>query len=164
MQWNENGKKHVSQINRILNIMTSHINQINIENNEVWIKSWKEIKHWLELKIDRVEHLAVKNSSIENSSNKLDRKLKTKLQLENHANLLKSIFKIENSMIFYTDDAKNSKTTDATMMRFFNVETKAENWNSERYIDVIDAKLFAIEKANKFCTKKAYSIKIALNI
>ena len=49
------------------------------------------------------------------------------MQIENHANLLKSIFKIKNSMSFYTDDAKNSKTTDAAMMRFFNAETIAEN-------------------------------------
>ena len=49
------------------------------------------------------------------------------MQIENHANLLKSIFKIKNSMIFYTDDANNSKTTDAAMMRFFNAETKAKN-------------------------------------
>ena len=54
--------------------MTSHLNQINIENNEIWIKSRKEMKHWSKLKIDRVENLA-----IENSSNKLDKKLKTKL-------------------------------------------------------------------------------------
>ena len=86
------------------------------------------------------------------------------MQIENHANLLKSIFKIKNSMIFYTDDAKNSKTTDAAMMRFFNAETKVENWNSDRYIDVIDAKLFAIDKAIEFCAKKEYSIKIASDI
>ena len=49
------------------------------------------------------------------------------MQIENHANLLKSIFKIKNSMIFYTDDVKNSKTIDAAMMRFFNAETKAKN-------------------------------------
>ena len=59
---------------------------------------------------------------------------------------------------------KNSKTIDAAMMRFFNVKTKAKNCNSERYIDVIDAKLFAIEKAIEFCAKKAYFIKIASNI
>ena len=45
IQWNENEKKHASQINQILNIMTSYVNQINIENNEVYIKLWKEIKH-----------------------------------------------------------------------------------------------------------------------
>ena len=67
-------------------------------------------------------------------------------------------------MIFYTDNAKNSKTTNPTMMRFFNVETKVENWNSKRYIDKIDAKLFEIEKAIESCKKKAYTVKIALNI
>ena len=122
------------------------------------------MKHWLELKIDWVKNLVIENLSIQNSLNKLDKKLKTKLQIENHANLLKLIFKIKNSMIFYTDNAKNSKTKDATMMRFFNVETKAENWNSKWYIDVIDAKLFAIEKAIEFCTKKAYTVKITSNI
>ena len=69
----------------------------------------------------------IENLSIQNSLNKLDKKLKTKLQIENHANLLKLIFKIKNSMIFYTDNAKNSKTTDAAIMRFFNAETKAKN-------------------------------------
>ena len=59
-------------------------------------------------------------------------------------------------MIFYTDDAKNSNTTEVAMMQVFNVETKAKNWNSDRYIDVIDAKLFAIEKTIKICAKKAY--------
>ena len=85
------------------------------------------MKYWPKLKIDRIENLSIENSSIENSSNKSEKKLKTKMQIENHANLLKSIFKIKNSMIFYTDDAKNSKTTDAAMMRFFNAETKAKN-------------------------------------
>ena len=66
-------------------------------------------------------------------------------------------------MVFYTDKAKNSKTTGAATVRFFNAETKAKNWNSGKYIDVIDVKLFAIEKAIEFCAKKAYSIKIALN-
>ena len=66
-------------------------------------------------------------------------------------------------MIFYTD-VKNLIITDAAMIRFFNVETKAKNWNSKRYIDVIDAKLFVIEKAIELCSKKAYSIKIILNI
>ena len=51
--FDENEKKHASQINRILNIMISHINQTNIENNEISIKSWKEMKHWSELKIYR---------------------------------------------------------------------------------------------------------------
>ena len=80
--------------------MASHVNQINIENNEIWIKSWKEMKHWFELKVDRVENLAIENSSIENSSNKLDKKWITKLQIENYANLSKSLFKIKNSRIF----------------------------------------------------------------
>ena len=34
IQRDKNEKKHTSQINRILNIMTSYVNQINIENNE----------------------------------------------------------------------------------------------------------------------------------
>ena len=98
-------KKHVSQINRISNIMTSHVSQINnIEKIEIWIKSWTEINYWLELKIDQIENL-----SIENLSNKLDKKLKIKMQVEKHADLLKSIFKIKNSMIFYTDEAKKFK-------------------------------------------------------
>ena len=64
---------------------------------------------------------------MENSSNKIDKKLKIKMQIENHANLLKSIFKIKNSMMFYTDKAKNSKTTNAATRRFFNVKTEATN-------------------------------------
>ena len=76
------------------------------------------------------------------------------MQIENYANLLKSIFKIRNSMIFYTDNAKMFETTDVAMMRFFNAETKAKSLNSDRYIDVIDVKLFAIEKAIEFCAKK----------
>ena len=67
-------------------------------------------------------------------------------------------------MIFYTDGAKNSKTIGATMIRFFHVKTKAENWNSKRHIDVINAELFAIEKAIEFCAKKAYSVKITSDI
>ena len=82
IQWDDNEKKHVSQINQSLNIMTSHVNQIKIENTEIWIKSWKEIKHWFDLKIDRVENLSIENSSIENSSNKLEKKLKTKYRLK----------------------------------------------------------------------------------
>ena len=35
IQWNKNGKKHTSQINRILNTMASQVNQINIENNKI---------------------------------------------------------------------------------------------------------------------------------
>ena len=65
--------------------------------------------------------------------------------------------------MFYADEAKNSKTTDVATMRFFNVETKAKNWNSSKYIDVIDAKLFAIEKVIEFYAKKVYSIKIVSN-
>ena len=49
--------------------------------------------------------------------------------------------------MFYTDKTKISKTTDVATMRFFNVEIEATNWNSNKYIDIIDAKLFAIEKA-----------------
>ena len=127
IQWNENEKKHASQINRILNIMTLHVDQINIENNEIWIKSWKLMKDWLELKIAQIENLSIENSSIGNSSNKLDKKLKTKRKLENHANLLKTIFKIRNLMVFYTDDAKILNTTGAAMVQFFDVETKAES-------------------------------------
>ena len=122
------------------------------------------MKHWPEFKIDQIENLSTENSSIENSLNKLEKKLKAKMQVKNHSNLLKSIFKIKNSMVFYTDGAKNSQTTDAAMVRFFHAETKAENWNSGRYIDVIDAELFAIDKAIEFCAKKAYSIKIASDI
>ena len=85
------------------------------------------MEHSPELKIDRIENLWIENSSIKNSSNKSGKKLKTKIQIVNYVNLLKSIFKVNNSMIFYTDDAKNSKTIDAAMMRFFNAETKAKN-------------------------------------
>ena len=69
----------------------------------------------------------IKNLSIENSSNNLEKKSNTKNQIKNHADLLKSIFKIKNSMIFYTDDAKNSKITDVVMIQFINVETKAKD-------------------------------------
>ena len=96
--------------------------------------------------------------------NKLGKKLKTKIEVENHANLLKSIFKIKNSMVFYTNGAKNSEITGAAIVRFFNAETKAKNWNSRRYIDVMNVELFAIEKAIEFCVKKAYSIRIASDI
>ena len=67
-------------------------------------------------------------------------------------------------IVFYTDGANNSETRGAVIVRFFNVETKAENWNSGRYIDVIDVELFVIEKAIEFCSKKAYSIRIASDI
>ena len=80
------------------------------------------MSHWLELKIDQIE-----NVSSEKSSNQLDKKLKMKMQVEKHADLVKSIFKTKNSMIFYIDGAKNLKTTDATTVCFFNAETKAKN-------------------------------------
>ena len=144
--------------------MALYINQTNIENNKIWTKPRKEMKHWPELKINQIEILSIENLSIENSSNKLETKLKIKMWVKNHANLLKSIFIIKNSMVFYTDGAKNSKTIGAAMVRFSNADTKAENWNSGRYIDVIDAELFAIDKAIEFCAKKAYSIKIASDI
>ena len=111
------------------------------------------------MKIDRIENL-----SIENLSNKLNKKLKIKIQIDKHADLLKSILKIKNSMIFYIDEGENSKTTDAATVQFFNAETKAKHWNLDKDIDVIDAKLFAIEKAIEFCANKAYSIKITSNI
>ena len=67
-------------------------------------------------------------------------------------------------MVFYTDDVKNSKKINVAMMRFFNVKAKVKNRNLNRYIDLIVAKLFAIEKAIEFCLKQAYSIKIASDI
>ena len=39
-----------------------------------------------------------------------------KIQIKNHTNLLKSIFKMKNLMIFYIDDAKDFKTTKVAMM------------------------------------------------
>ena len=57
-------------------------------------------------------------------------------------------------MIFYTDGAKNSETTDATIVRFFNVETKAKNWNLVRYIDVIDVKFLQLKKQSNLAQKK----------
>ena len=45
---------------------------------------------------------------MKNSSNKANKKLKIKTQIENYADLLKSIFKKKNSMIFYIDEAKNT--------------------------------------------------------
>ena len=83
------------------------------------------MNHWLELFIDQIENLSMKNSS-----NKVEKKLKIKMQVEKHEEILKSIFSIKNSMIFYTDGANNSKTTDAATVQFFNAETKAKNWNS----------------------------------
>ena len=84
------------------------------------------------------------------------------MQIENHANLLKSIFKIKDSTMFYIDKTKNSKTTNVATMRFFNLKTEATNL--DKYIDLIDAKLFAIEKAIEFCVEKAYSMKIVSNV
>ena len=49
------------------------------------------------------------------------------MQVKKHADLLKSIFKIKSWMIFYIDEAKNSKTTDAAIVQFFNTETKSKN-------------------------------------
>ena len=86
------------------------------------------------------------------------------MEIEKNADLLKSIFKTKNSMILYIDEAENSKTSNAATVQFFNAETKGKHWNSDKYIDVIDAKLFAIEKAIKFCANKAYSVKITSNI
>ena len=40
------------------------------------------------------------------------------MQIENHANLLKLIFKIKNSMVFYIDGTKKARTTDAATIRF----------------------------------------------
>ena len=119
----------------------------------------KKMKHWLELEINSIENL-----SIENSSNKLVKNLKIKIQVEKHAHLVKSIFKIKNSMVFYIDGANNSKTTDAAIVQFFNAETKAKNWNLDKYIDIIEAKLFAIAKVIEFCANKVYSMKITSNI
>ena len=81
-----------------MSIMTSPVNQINIKNNEIWIKSWKEIKHWPELKIDRIENLSIENSLIENSSignssNKVDKKMKTKKWIKRHVNFFKKKIK-----------------------------------------------------------------------
>ena len=61
-----------------------------------------------------------KIESIKSSSNKVDKKWIKKMQIENYGNLLKSIFKIKNSMIFYIDEAKNSKITEVAIVRFFN--------------------------------------------
>ena len=49
------------------------------------------------------------------------------MQVKKHADLMRSILKIKNSMVFYIDGAKNSKTTDAAIVQFFNAETKAKN-------------------------------------
>ena len=130
----------------------------------MWIKPWKEIKYWLKLKIDQIEDLSIENLSIETSSNRIDKELKIKMYIKNYANILKSILKIKNSQVFCIDGAKNSKTPNVATMRFFNVKTKAINWYSDKHIDIIDAKLFAIETTIEFCAKKAYSIKIVSNI
>ena len=74
------------------------------------------------MKIDRIE-----NRSIENSSNKLNKKLKIKLQIEKHIDFLKSILKTKNSMILLIDEAKNQKIIDAATVQFFNAETKAKH-------------------------------------
>ena len=66
--------------------------------------------------------------------------------------------------MFYTDEAENSKTTNVVTMQFYNVKTEAINQSLDKYIDIIDAELFAIEKAIEFYAKKAYSIKIVLDI
>ena len=57
---------------------------------------------------------------MKNLSNELDKKSIKKMQIENFANLLKSIFRIKNSMIFYIDEAMNSKITKVAIIRFFN--------------------------------------------
>ena len=67
-------------------------------------------------------------------------------------------------MTFCVDKTKNSKTTSVATTRFFNVETIVTNWNSDKHIDIINAKLFAIEKAIEFYVKKVYSIEIDSNI
>ena len=64
---------------------------------------------------------------MKNSSNKADRKSRIKTQVENYADLLKSIFKKKNSMIFYIDKTKNTKTTNVEMILYFNFEIKVEN-------------------------------------
>ena len=69
----------------------------------------------------------MENLSIENSSNKLDKKQKIKIQVKKYADLLKSIFKIKNSMILYINEATYSKTTDAATVQFFNAKTKAKH-------------------------------------
>ena len=84
--------------------MAPHVNQINIENNEIWTKPWKEMKHWPELKINQIENL-----SIENSSSKLDKRLKIKMQVEKHVDLLKLILKTKNSMVFTPTEQKIRK-------------------------------------------------------
>ena len=67
-------------------------------------------------------------------------------------------------MIFYTDKVKNKDTTKVAIVRFFNVKTETKSWNSGKYIDIIDAELFAIEKTIEYCAKNAKFFKIASNI
>ena len=69
----------------------------------------------------------IENLSIGNSSNKINKKLKIEMQIEDHVNLLKSIFKIKSLIMFNTDEVKNLKTTNVVTMRFFNVEKEATN-------------------------------------
>ena len=47
--------------------------------------------------------------------------------IESHADLLKSIFKVKNSMIFHIDEGKNSKITETAIVQFVNVETKTKH-------------------------------------
>ena len=117
------------------------------------------MNYWLELKNNQIQNL-----SMINSSNKADKKLRIKTQIKNHADLFKSIFKKKNSMIFYNDETKNTKTIDKEMILYFNVEIKADNWNSSKNIDVIDAKLFAIEKSIELCANRLFLIKTSSNI
>ena len=117
------------------------------------------MNHWPELKNNQIESLSMKNLS-----NKIDKKSRIKTQVKNYADLLKSIFKKKNSIIFYIDEAKTTKTTGTEMILYFNVEIKAENWNLDKNIDVIDAESFAIEKLIELCANRLLSIKTALNI
>ena len=69
IQWDKNEKNHASQINRILNTIKSHVNEINIENNEIWIKSWKKWNtdsNWksIESKMYRLKIHQLKNHRI----------------------------------------------------------------------------------------------------
>ena len=101
---------------------------------------------------------------MKNSSNELEKKSIKRLQVENHAKLLKSIFKIKNSMVFYTDEVKNEDTTKVAIVLFFNVKTETKSRNLDKYIDVIDTELFAIEKTIEYCAKNVHFFKITLNI
>ena len=66
--------------------------------------------------------------------------------------------------MFYIDETKNTITIDVEIILYFNVEIKVQNWNLNKNIDVIYAKLFANEKSIELCTNKSFSIKITLNI